>query len=115
MAYGSPGSARAISGRGTGLTPGPESLPSACTNHGCRLATGTGQTRQVRGRNGHAAGTAPACSGARQWVRWRDARQRRGGGAGQRWLRRLSGVRLKRSAGLALGGGLKENEGQGPF
>ena len=33
VAYGSPGSARAISGRGTGLTPGPKSIPSAGANH----------------------------------------------------------------------------------
>ena len=59
VAYGSPGSARAISGRGTGLIPVPESLPSTCANHGCRLATGTRQTRQLRGRNGRAAGMAP--------------------------------------------------------
>ena len=31
------------------------------------------------------------------------------------WLRRLLGMRLRRSAGLVLGGGLKENEGEGPF
>ena len=54
VAYGSPGSACAIFGRGTGMIPGPESLPSTCANHGCRLATGTGQTQQVRGRNRHA-------------------------------------------------------------
>ena len=58
MACGSPESARTISGRGTGLTPRPESLPSACANHGCRLAIGTGQTRKLSGRNERAAGTA---------------------------------------------------------
>ena len=42
MVYGSPGSARAISGRGTGQNPGPESMPSAGANHGGRLSTGTG-------------------------------------------------------------------------
>ena len=41
MACYSPGSALAISYRGTGLTPGPESLPSAGANHGGRLSTGT--------------------------------------------------------------------------
>ena len=58
MANGSPGSARAISGRGTGLTLGPGSMPPTGANHGCRLANGTGQTRQVRGRNRRAARTA---------------------------------------------------------
>ena len=33
VACGSPGNALAISGRGTGLTPGPESMPSAGANH----------------------------------------------------------------------------------
>ena len=42
MACGSPGCARSISGRGTGLTPGPESLPLAGANHGGRLSIGTG-------------------------------------------------------------------------
>ena len=37
MARGSPGSARAISGWGAGLTPGPESMPSASANHNWRL------------------------------------------------------------------------------
>ena len=60
MASSSPGSARAISGRGTGLTPGPGSMPPTGANHGCRLATGTGQTRQVRGRNRRAVRTRGA-------------------------------------------------------
>ena len=42
MASGSPGCASAISGRGTGLTPGPRSMPPTDANHGCRLAAGTG-------------------------------------------------------------------------
>ena len=40
MASGIPGCARAISGRGTGLTPGPGSMPSTGTNHGWRIAEG---------------------------------------------------------------------------
>ena len=58
MANGSPGCASAISGRGTGLTLEPGSMPPRGANHGCRLATGTRQTRHVRGRNRRAAGTA---------------------------------------------------------
>ena len=61
MACGSPGCARAISGKGTGLSPGPESLPSVGANHGGRLATETRQTRQLRGRNGRVAGKASVC------------------------------------------------------
>ena len=49
VACGSLGSARAISGRGTGLNPGPESMPSKGANHGERLATATGKTQQLRG------------------------------------------------------------------
>ena len=79
MAYGSPGSARAISSRGTGLTPGPESLPFTCANHGCRLATGTGQNRQVRGRNGRAAGTTSASTCGRGEMQ-RAAREKCRGG-----------------------------------
>ena len=58
MANGSLGYASAISGRGTGLTPRPGSMPPTGANHGCRLLAGTGQTRQVRGRNRIAVGTA---------------------------------------------------------
>ena len=39
----SPGSARAISGRGTGLNPRPESMPSTRANHGGRLACAAGE------------------------------------------------------------------------
>ena len=46
---GSPGSARAISGRGTGLNPGPKSMPTACTNHGWRLGCTTGERRACGG------------------------------------------------------------------
>ena len=52
MVYGSLGSTRAISGWGTGLNPGLESMPSAGANHGGRLG---------RRRNGRAAGAASAC------------------------------------------------------
>ena len=48
---GSPGSARAISGRGTGQNPGPESMPSAGVNHGGRLACAA-RARSVCGRGG---------------------------------------------------------------
>ena len=42
MDCGSPGSAHAISDRGTGLNLGPESMPSTGANHGGRLSIGTG-------------------------------------------------------------------------
>ena len=63
MVCGSPRSARAISGRGTGLNPGPESMPSAGANHG-------GKIRGVAaacGRSGSGArqGTAPECAEGR--------------------------------------------------
>ena len=80
MASGNPGCPNAISGRGTGLTPGPGSMSPMGANHGCRLADVTRQTRHVRGRNRRAAGTAqtgwgcgcPAgdCYRGRQGVRW---------------------------------------------
>ena len=41
MAYGSLGSARAISGKGTGLTPRPGSMPSVGANHGGKLGCAT--------------------------------------------------------------------------
>ena len=37
MASDNPGCASAISGRGTGLTPGPGSMPSTGANHGGKL------------------------------------------------------------------------------
>ena len=49
---GSLGSARAISGRGTGLNPRPESMPSEGENHGGRLRRG----RQKRGVRNHRSG-----------------------------------------------------------
>ena len=58
VACGSLGSARAISGRGTDLTPGPESLPSAGANHGGRLSTGVGL------KWGGAAGASCRCAAA---------------------------------------------------
>ena len=42
MVCGSPGSAHAIFGRGTGLNPGPESMPSAGVNHGGSLGRAAG-------------------------------------------------------------------------
>ena len=51
MVCGSPRSARAISGRGTVLNPGPESMPSAGANHGGKLRRAAGVS-QVRGRSG---------------------------------------------------------------
>ena len=55
MVCGSLGSARAISGRGTGLNPGPESMPSAHANHGGRLAC-VARERSACGRGGSGAG-----------------------------------------------------------
>ena len=54
MVCGSPGSAHAISGRGTSLNPGPESMPSAGANHGGKLRRAAGAA-QVRGRSGSGA------------------------------------------------------------
>ena len=45
VAYGSLKSARAISGRGTGLTPGPESMPSGGANHGEKLRRAAGDCK----------------------------------------------------------------------
>ena len=56
MVFGIPGSARAISGIGTGLNPGPELMPSAGANHGGRLSTGTGP------KWGGAAGASCRCT-----------------------------------------------------
>ena len=47
--YGSPGSACAIAGKGTGLNPGPESMPTASANHGGKLRRAAGAA-QVRDR-----------------------------------------------------------------
>ena len=46
MDSGSPGCARAISGRGTGLTPGPGSMPSTGANHGGSLGAQKGCWRR---------------------------------------------------------------------
>ena len=51
MVCGSLGSARAIFGSGTGLNPGPESMPSALPNHGGRLACAAG-ARSACGKGG---------------------------------------------------------------
>ena len=100
---GSPGSVCAIAGRGTGLTPGPELMPSTGANHGWRTAEGLkwggraaaerhGST-ELSASGSRAGGCAAACS--------------RGHALG-------SGRCDSGSAGLALGGkGVKENEGGG--
>ena len=58
MVCGSLGSARTIYGRGTGLIPGPESMPSAGANHGGRLSTGIGS------KWGGKAGASCRCAAA---------------------------------------------------
>ena len=49
MVFGSPGGARSISGRGTGLNPGPELMPSVGANHGGNLRRAAGAA-EVRGK-----------------------------------------------------------------
>ena len=101
VASGSPGCACAISGRGTSLTPGSDSMPSSGANHGCRLATGTGQIPQVRGRNGRVAGTAHTgwLSGVRQQRREEaPVSACRGRNAGRGWGRR-QGIEMGRVRG----------------
>ena len=59
---------------------------------------------------GGAAGASCRCAAVGEMERcatWGEMRGVR--------LRRLSGVLLRRNAELALGGGLKKNEGEGPF
>ena len=104
MASGSPGYARAISGRGTGLTPGPGSMPSMGANHGWRTTEGLkwgGRAAAERRSKGEllasgnrAVGCAAALAGD--------------GGRGQ-----LSDMRW--GAGGAAQEGVKENEGVGAF
>ena len=88
VASGIPGCARAISSRGTGLTPGPGSMPSTGTNHGWIIAEGpkwggrVARKRHGRGElstsdskavgcatedccRGRRQETAPACVGRR--------------------------------------------------
>ena len=95
MTCGSPGSTRAISGRGTGLTPRPESLSSMGTNHGRRLSTGTrpkwGGTIGASCRCAEAGEVEGCAAGDCSGVPW---------GEGAEWL---SGARLRRSVGLELG------------
>ena len=95
MVCGSPGSARAISSRGTGLNPGPKSMPSAGANHGGKLK----RAAAACGRSGSSArqGTTPVCAGGRCRMAVGCA-----GGAAQAKCR-----------ACAVGGGVKENEGGG--
>ena len=81
---GSPGSARAISGRGTGLNPRPESMPSAAANHGGKLrraAVACGRSlRQERLRC--AVGEAKARGRGSSGAGWLSVPMRIGGGGG---------------------------------
>ena len=65
MASSSPGCASAISGRGTGLTPGLGSMPPACANHGWRTTKGSKQV--VRAAVKRREYTVMDCCKARCW------------------------------------------------
>ena len=74
MVYDSPGSARDISGRRTGLNPRPISMSFARVNHGGRLATGnwakpTDEDIDI-GQNGRAVGAASTCGRGGSAVGW---------------------------------------------
>ena len=77
MACGRPGSARAISGRDTGLTPGPESMPSVGVNHGGKLKSMAGDCRCPQ-----EVEEAPASACGRGKLKWggRAVGERRGRG-----------------------------------
>ena len=107
MACGSPECARAISGRGTSLTPGPESLPSTGANHGGRLSTGTrlkwGGTAGVSCRCA-AAGEVEGCAtGDCSGMLWEEGCRMA--------VRRATQAKYRACAR----GGLKGNEGEAPF
>ena len=76
MVYGNPGSTYAIFGRGMGLNPRPELMPSMSVNHGGRLGRG----RNGRARQGRLGRVAGELSGVRH------GRLRRAAGVAQREL-----------------------------
>ena len=65
MACDSPGSARAISGRGMGMTLGLKSLPSASANHSWRLRRAVGGIKRATKAVGARQGTASGCGSGR--------------------------------------------------
>ena len=118
MACGSLGSARVISGRGTSLTLGPESMPSAGANHGRKLRCTAGDCRC---RQEAEEAPTSACSRGEVKLGGRVVGERHGRGE-------LStcGIRVVGCAAVAAGGaaqtkcracvgegGVKENEGGG--
>ena len=73
MVCDSPGSARAISGKGTGLTLGSESMPSAGANHGWKVGCAVAAS-QVRGRGLQvsACGRGGSCFYVQREPKWGD-------------------------------------------
>ena len=78
MVCGSPESARAISGKGMGLNPGPESMPSAGANHDGKPRRTVGACS--RGGSCERQGQLMCAAGAAQVREWLSVPMRIGGG-----------------------------------
>ena len=96
MVCSSSGSARAISGRGTGLNPRPESMPSAGVNHDGRLSTGTGPKWRGATRASCRCAAAGEVEGCTTWEKCRRATEEAVGRATQAKCRACAGGRSER-------------------
>ena len=110
MACGRPRSARAISGRDTGLTPGPESMPSVGVNHGRKLRSAAGDCKCLQ-----EVEEAPASACGSGELKWggRAAGERRDRGELSACGSKAGGAAQTKCRACTGEGGVKENEKRG--